>query len=294
MNERIIRFGTDDALVGVFTKPAITAPGRLPGFVLLNSGIVHRVGPNRLYVKAARCLAAAGYPVLRFDLSGIGDSSARTDTLTFEKSAVNETIEAMRFLKDRMGVEQFLLAGICSGADISFMAARETPEVVGAVLINGRGLHGVTDNAGDELVAQLWQDDQARYLWQSALFNRQSWGKLVRDKVDYGELVHLVGHQIRNWLGGHRKPPAAAQGLQADFRALLDRGVHLLLVYSEGDPGIDYLDIMLGSELQKLIARDNCDKVILREADHTFTRIQCQNDLIETMRAWANGHWGRA
>jgi len=293
MNEHVVCFGADNALVGVFTKPAMTATGPLPGFILLNSGIIHRVGPNRLYVKAARRLAAAGYPVLRFDLSGIGDSSARTDTLTFEKSAVSETIEAMRFLKDRMGVEQFILAGICSGADISFMTARESPEVVGAVLINGRGLHGVTDDAGDQLVDQLRQDIQARYLWKSALLNPQSWMKLIRAKVDYGELARLVNYQIRSRLGGRRKPPAAAPGLQADFRTLLDRGVHLLLVYSEGDPGLDYLEIMLGSELQKLTAHDNCGKVILREADHTFTLMQSQDDLIETMWVWANGRWGR-
>ena len=42
--------------------------------VFLNAGAVRRIGPNRMWVEAARRWAARGIPTLRVDLGGIGDS----------------------------------------------------------------------------------------------------------------------------------------------------------------------------------------------------------------------------
>jgi alpha/beta superfamily hydrolase len=69
-----VLFGRTRSLVGIITDPpeAERDPQR-PAIVCLNAGIIHRVGPHRLYVKMARTLAAMGFVVLRFDFSGIGD-----------------------------------------------------------------------------------------------------------------------------------------------------------------------------------------------------------------------------
>jgi len=44
------------------------------GILLLSPGVKMRVAPHRLYNKMAAGLAALGYPVLRFDFHGLGDS----------------------------------------------------------------------------------------------------------------------------------------------------------------------------------------------------------------------------
>jgi len=120
LREEAVLFGIETPLVGVLTFPAESAePNGSPGAILLNAGIISRVGPNRVYVKLARNLAALGLPVLRFDLSGIGDSPARRDHLPFYRSAVSETKEAMDYVTLVTGVEQFVLMGICSGANLS-------------------------------------------------------------------------------------------------------------------------------------------------------------------------------
>ena len=64
MREHAFLFGEGGGLVGVLTDPPGLAPsrgagGRL-GAILLNAGVIHRVGPSRLYVYRARGLAAAG------------------------------------------------------------------------------------------------------------------------------------------------------------------------------------------------------------------------------------------
>lgn len=135
--EKGVRFGTGNALVGVLTEAAAGTPsaGR-PGVIFLNSGILHRVGSCRLHVRLARAMSAAGFHALRFDYSGIGDSDQRRDSLPFEESAVLETKEAMDYLAKAKGVQQFILIGLCSGADMAHETAVADPRVAGLVLLD--------------------------------------------------------------------------------------------------------------------------------------------------------------
>ena len=77
MTEKALLFGEGKSLVGIVTLPAESSPVDRPGIVILNAGVLHRVGPNRVHVQMARALAELGFTVLRFDLSSIGDSRAR-------------------------------------------------------------------------------------------------------------------------------------------------------------------------------------------------------------------------
>ena len=72
MIEEVTRFGSNGSLVGILSRP-MRSNRNLPAILLLNAGLVHRVGPNRIYVRLARHFAALGFSVLRFDFSGIGD-----------------------------------------------------------------------------------------------------------------------------------------------------------------------------------------------------------------------------
>ena len=75
MRERAVRFGKTAKLVGIVAEPNPTEQSGTdkPAVLMLNSGILHRVGACRLHVKLARSLASEGHTVLRFDFSGIGD-----------------------------------------------------------------------------------------------------------------------------------------------------------------------------------------------------------------------------
>ena len=55
MKESVVTFGNAGTRVGVLTEPKTLNNG--PAVVFLNSGIVHHVGPNRIYVETARRLA---------------------------------------------------------------------------------------------------------------------------------------------------------------------------------------------------------------------------------------------
>ena len=62
VTEEPIYFGAGGRLTGILTQPrSLRDESRaLPRFVFLNAGLLHRVGPNRLYTFLARELASRG------------------------------------------------------------------------------------------------------------------------------------------------------------------------------------------------------------------------------------------
>src|SRR5262245_3810682 len=155
MRETAALFGYRCALVGVLTEPAEPTPGpRLPAVILLNAGVIHRVGPHRLSVTIARHLAALGCVVLRFDFSGIGDSPVRADHLPFAQSVISEAQEAMHYVRAARGLDRFVLIGLCSGADIAFRTACCDESVVGVALLNAQGYQLEVDDAVRAYIGQ--------------------------------------------------------------------------------------------------------------------------------------------
>jgi hypothetical protein len=134
VREEILHFGATPRLFGISTT--VPSSRRSTGLVLANSGIVHRVGANRITVVLARRLAALGYESLRFDLSGLGDAPDRGDHLSWEKAAPQEIGTAVVAVCDRPGVRQAVLYGNCGGAAKSFWAAEGDLRVAGLLLTN--------------------------------------------------------------------------------------------------------------------------------------------------------------
>jgi pimeloyl-ACP methyl ester carboxylesterase len=281
--DQAILFGPTHSLVGVVTDPPPPDCGRrLPGFLFLNAGLVHRVGPNRLYVMAARRLAASGFHGLRFDFSGIGDSPARADHLPFQKSAEAEVRIGMDWLSKARRVDRFVLTGLCSGATFALQAACDDPRVVGVILINFQG--PVTEGARS-FVAQR---AAMRYSWGVSLFSARSWGKVLTARADYRGILRSAAAKIGDMFGspGPRTPEAAAD--LERVQALLARRVRVLAIYSEGDPGWDYL----GRQLGDLMGRDGGPSrpsvVKIPLADHTFTAPECQRHVLRVIDEWAS------
>ncbi len=72
--ERPVLLGAHRSLVGIETSPVAPERQPKPALVILNTGIMHRIGHHRMFVSISRRLAQEGHATLRFDFSGIGDS----------------------------------------------------------------------------------------------------------------------------------------------------------------------------------------------------------------------------
>ncbi len=131
-------------LVGILAAPV---EPREPGIcaVLLNAGAIRRIGPNRMWVEAARRWAARGVPTLRLDVEGIGDADGDAtpyaeDASLYVPELIPQVLAALDALEERGIGNRFVLTGLCAGAYWSFQAALRDPRVIAALMVNPRAL----------------------------------------------------------------------------------------------------------------------------------------------------------
>ena len=139
--ESIYTFGKKNNLVGFLSSPdKTTGMEQLPLVLILNAGVVHRAGPFRMNTELARTLAKSGYPVFRFDLAGIGDSEkVVADARHYKQRNLDDVGEAIQFLSEKLGHENIVVTGLCTGADLSHRALVKYPQVCNAILMDGYG-----------------------------------------------------------------------------------------------------------------------------------------------------------
>jgi pimeloyl-ACP methyl ester carboxylesterase len=286
--EQVVRFGPEGRLHGVLSSPAASSGGgagatERTGVLLLNAGLVPRVGPNRMYVRLARSLARAGRPVLRFDFSGVGDSDARRDTVRFEQGAVEETRLAMDLLADREGCTRFATLGLCSGAEIAFKAACADERVVGAAMINAPRY---LEEPAPELVARLERVQAARYYWGVALFKPKNWLRVLGGRAQFGAMLSAFLHKLGGMSGRSGGNERTDDPDVAAFDALLARDVHLALIFSEGDWGWDYLAAILGKRFDQW-QKDGPPLVVeVPRGDHLLTPLSARRTAMEAVEDW--------
>lgn len=133
--ETVAQFGPDRSLVGILTAPSQATAADRPAIVVMNTGITHRTGHHRIFVQWARALAAAGYAVLRFDQTGIGDSAGLARLTDESEAAQADLCDALDWMQAG-GHQQFVLLGICSGADLALRYAGADRRVRGVVLLD--------------------------------------------------------------------------------------------------------------------------------------------------------------
>lgn len=279
MNESAHRFGRNGPLVGILTRQATGREPSRPAVLLLNSGIVHRVGPNRTYVKIARRLAERGFPSFRFDFSGLGDSPPRPDHLPLDQACIEETVAAMDLVQNETDGDRFVLLGICSGADAALLTAAIDSRVVGVAAINARRF-GVTDDVFAEVRPRAMARHYRR-IATSRSFGAHSVSRLSRGKLGWSDVLRAV----RSQLSGLSARPALANGVPG-LDLILERGVPIFCVHSEADEGLDHLHALAGKDLTGLRSKDGFRSEVLEGADHTFTMRWSQALLLARLEAW--------
>lgn len=274
MREKVLRFGVERGLTGILAEPAERRDGG-PGVVLLNSGILHHVGPSRIYVDLARNLAAEGLITLRFDYSGIGDSEPRKDSLPFVQSAPVETQAAMDLLQKKFGLEDFWLIGLCSGADMAFKVA---------------GL--------DERVTAIIQLDPYAYRTRSyyvrrygpKLLNPMSYVRSVQGRRRNAQVAkerESEEHQETYTAPEYRRIFPPREEVEAQLDALLKRDVRMLNIFSDGQSEHINHGAQYAAAFPDLDFRDRLTVEYISHAEHTFTDLGDQERIQAAVVSWA-------
>jgi len=276
VREKALKFGADTTLIGILSEPP---RGMLvidqPAIVLLNAGLLHRVGAARLHVRLARRLAIMGLRAVRFDFSGVGDSDARRDSLAFEESSVLEVQEVMNLLERTKDVHRFVLMGLCSGADVGFNAAQTDDRVIGVVQLDPYAYRTpgyYLRHYGKRLLEfEVWK----RFI---GIRVRNALGSRDNDKsinTDDAELV--VNPYAREF------PPKneVAVGLER----LVDREVCLLNIFSGGQDAYNYSRQYFHS-FSQVDFHGRLDVDYLEAADHIFSGLAHQQFVLERVSRW--------
>jgi exosortase A-associated hydrolase 2 len=120
----------DYALFGILHEPAVVeAPAApRPAFVFCHPFGEEKLWAHRVFVTFARALAQRGYPVLRFDFMGNGDSDGEFAESSLA-SAVADLSCAIDTVRRMTGCEEAALLGLRFGATVAALVADERPDV---------------------------------------------------------------------------------------------------------------------------------------------------------------------
>ncbi|QOD92024.1 alpha/beta hydrolase [Lysobacter sp. CW239] len=258
MGESVHCFGP--GLVGVLHHPRAAVAQRT-AVILMNAGLVHRIGPFRSYVLLARVLAAAGFPVLRFDQGGLGDSAA--SKLGSVERRQGEITAAMSLLVATGEADRFVLGGICSGADDAFLLAGLETRVVGLILLDGLAYR---------TLGFWWRHLLAK------LRMRDRWKRLLRLRW-------------RLAMDEYREHPSRAEAAKQLAR-LVARDVRLLLLYTGGSER--YFNYR--GQLSACLGRAACARQVTlelwKDCDHTFYLQRDRQRLQQTLVSWMQREFG--
>jgi len=275
--EKVQVFGGQQNLVGIFSEPD-TGPGGLPGVLLLNAGLLHRVGPYRLYVELARGLAASGFPVLRFDGSGLGDSAMPRDSRDYAERSRDDIIEAMDWMEKKKGIETFVLVGLCSGADNAHAVASVDERVTGVVMMDGFTYPTLRFYLKDYAPYMI---NPVRLAWFVAKFLGRAVARIFP--------VFRTGGGDGGDVYDRPFPPKAR--VAEELGGMAGRGVRMLYIYSGGIAGYYNYAAQFSDMFNTTDFKGNLQLEYLAEANHTYTSMFVRRHMMGIIFTWMTDHF---
>lgn len=262
----------------LITQPADESP-EASVLVLINSGSVHHVGPNRTYTEFCRAAARLGVPSVRFDLFNLGDS-ARTEVAEenhcYPVDANAYVVAMLNEIRRRFPGRAITLGGICSGAHHAMHAALTQPELVQRLaIINPLTFYWTPGQSLDIPSESSTHQDTAYY--RQAMKDPKRWLKLLKGQASLG---YIAGYSMRfarmrlstlgDQIAGVLKPIPDTR-LNRDLQQLVRAGIEVNFVFSDRDPGWNILADETRLPKSKIAAKLGVHIHPVSEANHTFS-----------------------
>jgi pimeloyl-ACP methyl ester carboxylesterase len=267
--------------IGIITRPTgdPAEPRRI--VLALNTGVIHRVGHGRMYVTLARRLAAQGNTVLRFDLSGIGDSEKRADALSTTDGALADIREVLDWLEAAMPGTPVVLIGLCTGAHLAVLHGGIDPRVEAAVLLDPfipRTPMFHVNYHVNYYVQRVRRGVLNRSSWSGV--GRRLWSVIARryQGEAEGSLEQIV-HQ------GFEDAPVRAHIEQA-YKTAIDRRLTMLMVLTGGMLRYHNYRRQLFDAFPKLRFGDLLKIEYWGATDHVFSHRDDRERLFSRIEAW--------
>ncbi len=254
------------------------------GVVVVVGGPQYRVGAHRQFVALARALATAGFPVLRFDYRGMGDSEG--DLRQFENAGADIAAAIGALTKALPGVRRVVLWGLCDGASAAllYQEAQQDARVAGLALLNP----WVRSEAS---LAKT----HVKHYYRQRLQEREFWRKLFSGRVALGALSGFA-RNLRQAFGRSGGSAAAAGASAGPYQDRMARAWgacrgEILLMLSEHDyTAREFLEYTAGdARWQQALKSRAATRVDIADADHTCSQPQAQRAVEAATADWLAG-----
>jgi alpha-beta hydrolase superfamily lysophospholipase len=267
--------GTRARLFGILAEPA-ERRSEICG-VFLNAGAIRRIGPNRMWVEAARRWAAQGVTTLRLDVEGIGDAEGDSEGLSrlaelYAPERTEQVRSALDALEARGAGKRFVLVGLCSGACWSFHSALTDERVLAAFMLNPQAL--------------FWDESlEASRALRRGVLRASSWGKVLRREVPVGRIGDLLWRAPvalpRRALSRRAARRRGENELAEAFDRLRDNDKSLRFIFSGNEPLCEELE--LDGFIDELARWPNISVEFIPGQVHTLRPLQAQQAAHEAL-----------
>ncbi|MCC7641845.1 MULTISPECIES: hydrolase 1, exosortase A system-associated [unclassified Janthinobacterium] len=257
-------------MIGVLSLP--DAPGPR-GVLIVTGGPQYRIGSHRQFVLLARALAAQGWPVLRFDLRGMGDSEGRARDY---RAAGPDIAGALAQFFDAVpSLREVALWGLCDGATAAACHAPRDARIAALVLLNP----WVRSSAG---LARA----TLRHYYLPRLLQGAFWRKLAGGGLRLGaSLASLRQVAAATQTPATQEDDAPAPAL---LRALAQFQGKVLLILSGDDLGAREWQALLDGDTawRAVAARAQWTQAQVAGANHTFASAAWRGEVEQLCARW--------
>lgn len=293
-------------LVGIVEAP-VPPPSHDVAILLLSPGVKMRLGPEGLYRRMSEEFVRLGFPVLRFDFHGLGDSEGVVaeeilkDFYSHVEAGryVDDSIDALDWMQATYGVKRFILAGLCGGAITGLFTGARDKRVIGLLALGITTV--VSSRTVDARYISSGQLDRLQQSYLLKLAKPSAWLRLLTFKSDYRVLWRIL---LRMWKRPLQQPGAntPAQGEPPDnsnplfppaFFQMLASKRPMLLVFGGSDRlRWDFEEKFVARYRDRLAhTPDGYEVHIIEHANHVFTFTEWQREMLEQSERWLSRHF---
>lgn len=255
----------------------LPGPGGAPpaaGIVFLSGWSGSRIGPHRMFVKAAREFTEKGFCCLRFDFAGRGESDGDPASATI-KSMTVDARNAVNFLLTGTPCSKVILLGMCSGGKVALAEASDDPRVEGLILWSGEAMGHLRSPATNAA-----KSASIIRIYLSKLLKASTWKKILTLSVNTGMAQKAVF--------GQKGPDDAEIRHESAVLNRLKTVPHgVIFIYGSSDaPTVlaadSYKRFFASSDIQ-------CEFHAITGANHNFYSLEWERNVIELTGSWLSG-----
>lgn len=286
--ELIVLHGLGLRLQGTYHRPSggltvASAAGERVGVLFVNSLSLPRAASGDSAVHWAEAIAEMGYPSIRIDLPGLGDSGGEASTDLLDRINAGEfaavTTAVIHELVERFGLTGVVVFGHCAGSVSAVFAGSEARECKGLILLDPY-FH----------VPQAKRPQVREEL--SAWARRSKVGRVLSNLYDRAK-------NLRKLLRGNSLPGNANKELLARWKQIASAGMPVLLLKAPGikaqgaKPRLGEFDYV--EHVVKMAGRQGSIAVEFVEgADHSFANRAGRDAVRRHMDVWLSAHFPKS